>query len=337
MSWPTQSEVDRLLRRITTAFGEEPVATAIPRRKQIVFMNPATAVAEGAVVDEVAAQRAADAVRRSAELMARNEIPDVSDLPRAADLAALEVCIRFMRPALYVKGDRIAGAQQLKLSDTSRKAIEALLPGIGSIGFPESRKGVATGFLVGRRALATNIHVIRAITTGKQPRPLTDAVVRFDVEWDELERWKAIRVVGEIVRHPTLDWALLELAEDGPRPGLPLDGALKSKPNDRLLVVGHPNDDWRTPTWAKAMYAGNWGVKRVSPGAVLRADDELLLHDASTLGGNSGSPVIDAESGRVVGIHAEGVWALENTAVRAGTATTFQAMDSAIESWVARC
>src|SRR5262249_30352197 len=44
-----------------------------------------------------------------------------------------------------------------------------------------------------------------------------------------------------------------------------------------------------------------------------------LRHDCTTLGGNSGSPLIRLDDGKIVGLHFAGVYGVENSAVGAGT------------------
>ena len=59
------------------------------------------------------------------------------------------------------------------------------------------------------------------------------------------------------------------------------------------------------------------GVKRLSPGLTLAPDAaaKLATHDASTLIGNSGSPVVDLDSGEVVAVHLGGAFRRANHAV----------------------
>lgn len=45
----------------------------------------------------------------------------------------------------------------------------------------------------------------------------------------------------------------------------------------------------------------------------------VLTHDCTTLGGNSGSPVLSLESGKVVGLHFAGRFGIGNSAVRVST------------------
>ena len=93
-------------------------------------------------------------------------------------------------------------------------------------------------------------------------------------------------------------------------------GALASR--GRLVyVVGFPGSSRSTtPDVFAALFAGVKGVKRLAPGLLTYgrgdvADDErrwVIGHDASTLGGSSGSMVIDLEAGGrlVLGIHFAG-------------------------------
>ena len=49
-----------------------------------------------------------------------------------------------------------------------------------------------------------------------------------------------------------------------------------------------------------------YNVKRLAPGQLRPPRDGLILHDCSTLGGNSGSPVIWEQMNQAVGIHTHG-------------------------------
>ena len=49
-----------------------------------------------------------------------------------------------------------------------------------------------------------------------------------------------------------------------------------------------------------------YGVKRLQPGTIVTESSEIITHDCSTLGGNSGSPLIDLSTGEAVGLHFSG-------------------------------
>ena len=73
----------------------------------------------------------------------------------------------------------------------------------------------------------------------------------------------------------------------------------------------------RNPNTAalELLYKDVYDVKRCAPGMVKDADAARFKHDATTLGGNSGSPVVDLSSGLVVGLHYEGLYRIANYAV----------------------
>jgi hypothetical protein len=60
-----------------------------------------------------------------------------------------------------------------------------------------------------------------------------------------------------------------------------------------------------------------FNVKRLQPGELreFRSNNNSVLHDCSTLGGNSGSPVIDLETNLVLGLHFGGRYLEVNQAV----------------------
>ena len=73
-----------------------------------------------------------------------------------------------------------------------------------------------------------------------------------------------------------------------------------------------------------AIFGDPLGVKRLSPGKIMppdvpvdKAPRSVLKHDCSTLGGNSGSPVVDLETGRIIGLHFAGGYRVKNLAVPA--------------------
>jgi hypothetical protein len=92
-----------------------------------------------------------------------------------------------------------------------------------------------------------------------------------------------------------------------------------------IYVVGYPGDQRATPADLFAqLFAGVRGYKRLAPGLITATPGEvphdprqwIVTHDASTLGGNSGSALVDLDTdGRtVLGLHFAGVYAQQNWA-----------------------
>ncbi|WP_055603446.1 trypsin-like serine peptidase [Streptomyces aureus] len=136
--------------------------------------------------------------------------------------------------------------------------------------------------------------------------------------------------------HPTvrgvnfdgLDLAVLELEPVRGRPfpapvqvargdDTTTQGALASRGRG-VYVVGFPgNAASTTPDVFAELFAGVKGVKRLTPGVLTEGRGEvdkderswIISHDASTLGGSSGSLVVDLEAGgrKVLGLHFAGV------------------------------
>jgi len=65
------------------------------------------------------------------------------------------------------------------------------------------------------------------------------------------------------------------------------------------------------------IFNGVYEKKRIAPGRVASIDavQRLLTHDCSTLGGNSGSCVVDLSTNSVIGLHFGGDYLVENVAV----------------------
>ena len=95
-----------------------------------------------------------------------------------------------------------------------------------------------------------------------------------------------------------------------------------------VYVAGYPSVNppyGVSPQVAKLLFpdANSSGLKRVAPGQLVALVDGLPIaagkpresHDGSTLGGNSGSPVVDFENHRVVALHYMGQYGVANYAV----------------------
>lgn len=85
-------------------------------------------------------------------------------------------------------------------------------------------------------------------------------------------------------------------------------------------VIGYPAWDGmrNSSSLMGQLFKHIYGVKRFSPGEVdAVVDTALIKHDCTTLGGNSGSPLINLETGEVVGLHYSGRYGEENRAVHA--------------------
>jgi hypothetical protein len=104
---------------------------------------------------------------------------------------------------------------------------------------------------------------------------------------------------------------------------LPIDpiGVDKGHP---VVAVGYPSDDpLRNPLFISAIFDDRFGVKRAAPGEVTGLASQSIFHDCSTLGGNSGSPILSMKSAHVVGMHRDGFFMYRNEAVNGALLNEF--------------
>lgn len=219
------------------------------------------------------------------------------------------------RPATPVWGDWEAAI---------RAAVATTAPSVGRIDLVTAageRVAYGTAWVVGERedrwVLLTARHVIDQLRAGGwKPGGLT-AVLDFDA----LDApGPGLPVAPGAWTHSALDLARIELPRAlAPELSPIVLGGAAVQPTDPVLVVGHgvypPDPD------GFAMRAVGFddapGVKRASPGWLRPVDGPglqppptrwagALPHDATTLGGNSGGPVIDLRSREALGMHVGG-------------------------------
>lgn len=181
---------------------------------------------------------------------------------------------------------------------------------------------VGTGFVVAPDLVATNRHVVQEFASYDPNRGwrIHDGIrVRADFRQEIGSTAVAdVPVTGIWGVHNRFDIAILQM-----RPGLcpsPIPAGLANLAAQRdVVVIGYPAYDSRRNDAAvmDRIFRGIYNVKRVQPGRIMLRDtaNYLLRHDSSTLGGNSGSPVIDVQSGRLIGIHFRGQYLRWNDAV----------------------
>jgi hypothetical protein len=240
------------------------------------------------------------------------------------------------RPALLVRGGRVepndsaAGmfAQDLQTHQTE---LSAAIMSTGRILVGGMLAG--TGWMMDKRHVVTNRHVAEKFAVDKAApatpvRENADVWIDFlgEVDNPETHRFRLKRIVYWGLETTTdengfnvLDLAILEIEPgEGVPPVMELAG-LGSGPqrNDRVYVVGYPSATHYSGLPRKVLadlFGPTLGVKRLSPGEVaVRAGGVPLdnckccfVHDATTLGGNSGSPVVavgDDGRLRAVGLH----------------------------------
>lgn len=244
---------------------------------------------------------------------------------------------RIGRPVLYVQDGQVAEPELELWKPQLAQARERLNRAVRSVGRLELRNHpdfawCGTAWLVRREIVATNRHVATLFTERKGDRiifslGLDDRAIEVTVDFArEHQRDTAaefrVRKVLYVDRGP-IDLAFLQVEWAGhggmPLPE-PIDLGEAPESGQAIGCVGYPSWDGRRndPEWIREIFGDVFGVKRVHPGFVTRTRPATFEHDCSTLGGNSGSPVLDLKTGRAVGLHFSGRFGLRNLAIDVG-------------------
>ncbi|MFO0555407.1 MAG: trypsin-like peptidase domain-containing protein [Polyangiaceae bacterium] len=256
------------------------------------------------------------------------------------------------RPALRVVDNAIPAIPRpwQKLT-TAHDSVIRRIRGVGRID-DSTRAHVGTGWFVAEGLLLTNRHVAGALC-GLNPLfdpqwldKLPGAVVATNALWDQDPSRRAVwdpaespsaasTAIGTITKirewHLHLDMALLDVTGVANSRDLVLrihatPPAALSKHD--VYLAGYPGvrpPNGLSEQVAKLLFPGasSSGLKRVSPGQLVSLVEDLPIaddkpresHDGSTLGGSSGSPLIDFDNHHVVALHYRGQYGVANYAV----------------------
>jgi Trypsin-like peptidase domain len=264
------------------------------------------------------------------------------------DDALLETIVLRERPVLFVRNDWIdrvnvtlfgdEAKDLVSQLDSRRDIMQPLMPLIGRIdvvGFP-GNDFLGTGWFVDANILITNRHVASliarqdgrkfAFARGVGAQPLSASVSTLH-EFDDLTvdtvRAFAVEEVLYIEPDNGPDIAFLRVARrtDGSRPDRIAIAAADVGADVPVFVVGYPARAPRSvipdQQLMKELYRDRYDVKRAAPGFTMAPREGATRHDCTTLGGNSGSVVLELASGKAVGLHFAGLYQETNYAVRA--------------------
>lgn len=215
-----------------------------------------------------------------------------------------------------------------------RRWLEAAIPAIGRIELP-SNPAIpfgGTGFVIGPNLLMTNRHVAELFAQGLGIRrvrfkPGETAAVDFRRE-QGTDDSLLLSIDKVLMIHPYWDMAVLQVQglSDAIRPLVLSTRAPEELEGREVAVIGYPAKDWRNDSAVQdQVFGGVYNVKRLQPGKVRETKPcasygntlQAMTHDCSTLGGNSGSALIDVSCGEVLGLHFAGSYLKDNYAVPA--------------------
>jgi len=282
-----------------------------------------------------------DAEERPRRRMAERVGGDSEAPPQRRRLRTPEtIVLRTGRPVLTVRND----SPELLFRDTEsevwrerlQKATDQIHRAVLASGRVEVEhhptfNWIGTGWLVRADVIVTNRHVAKEFarrqgtqfrfrpgTLGRTMRASMDFLEEFG---RADERTFQIKQVLHIEGDSGPDLALLRVEQSG---ALRLAAPIGLSPHapiagQQVATIGYPARDSRIPEMdlMEEIFGDVFDKKRLAPGQVIRATKRDVQHDCSTLGGNSGSTVLDLESGDAVGLHFAGRFLEANFAVPA--------------------
>ncbi len=259
-----------------------------------------------------------------------------NELPRAEAMVQ-----RHLRPALLIRNNKIETPESLEIRKRLLPYIgkvESRVPSVGRIEFEKiGRPFGGTGWMISEDVIVTNRHVAALMATKKgntitfiknQMGETVQACIDFKEEFlgnnlatpeFEIPIEKVLFMTDNINTQPDIAFVKIRKHPRLPQP-IPISDTPLTK-DQFVSVIGYPAydpDGIISPGAATDVFHDIYGVKRCSPGEIMEYDKNgwYFFHDCTTLGGNSGSVVLDNSTGYAVGLHFMGEVKKENYAVK---------------------
>ncbi len=225
----------------------------------------------------------------------------------------------FEEPKLKVWRDRL---------NPHRTAIDDAIKGVGRVELhPFWDPGwVGTAWVLDEETVITNRHVAQEFVNSRSGAPTITHGLQASVDFKEehgnaKELVAAIKEVVHVEPRNGVDLALFRMDRRAFAKLSIAPIALSDRLEDAefVAVIGYPAHDRRNDLDDQArIFDDIYEVKRFAPGKVrdARVRPDIFTHICTTLGGNSGSVVIDVARGCAVGLHFGGREGQANFAVR---------------------
>ena len=256
------------------------------------------------------------------------------------DLALETIVLRTGRPVLAIYNDEATFTLDDAESEVWHERLTLAKPGLVKAAKAIGRielfhdpvyQWVGTGWLVNNNIIVTNRHVANIFSMksgsrfvfrqGIAGRKIEASIDFIEEAHNSNELVFKITDVLHVEENNGPDLALLRVETSETKTladCLTLSAKLPSV-DAEIAVIGYPARDSRIPEQQLMLdiFGDIYNKKRLAPGTITHSSSNMLLHDCSTLGGNSGSPLIDLQTGEVVGLHFAGRFLEANYAVPA--------------------
>lgn len=304
---------------------EAAVETALDRARH----DPRTAEADVAGDD----LEEATEVLRGALPSARIDTPKKAEASFMAEAIILEE----LRPAWFIKDDAIeiggnydridlVRNNQAELNETARRV------GRVDLIFHPTLDYAGTGWLLADDIAVTNRHVAQVFASGdgfgrwdfaqgafdRKMEARLDFLHQFAQD-DSARRRADVVEVLYIAGPEEPDFAFVRVVPPAGMEPVEFSDRLV-EPGQPIAAIGYPAWDGRRndPQLMEQLFGGIYGVKRFSPGLARASSRRHVFEsDYTSLGGNSGSAVIDIATGKALGLHFAGLFRDTNYAVEA--------------------
>jgi len=248
---------------------------------------------------------------------------------------------RVGRPVLAIT----RGDAQFKIEDADsqvwrtrlQQSAPLLHPAIAAIGrveagnLPMAPPYIGTGWLIDEGVIVTNRHVALEFAE-RGPRGFSfklgfdrKSAVSADIDFlEEIDNPATARFdisdILFIARDGAPDVAFLKLSGGKSNGARPIKLSRSILPAQTIVAtIGYPARDPYLPDQKlmEQVFGSVFDKKRLAPGFLTGIDGASLTHDCTTLGGNSGSAVVDLATGEAAGLHFAGIFLKTNYAVPA--------------------
>lgn len=265
--------------------------------------------------------------------------------PLEEALALESIVLRRTRPVLAIQNnitklefiDKADSEIWLGRLRSAESVLNRVIRAVGRIDIQGGRLDwVGTGWLVAENILVTNRHVAREFATqngkGFDFRIGLDGKMSAGIDFlQEIDNpatlvFRLIKTLHiEYEPGPDLAFFEVELTSGSSALATPIGLSSQIRVTRNVATIGYPAYDSRIPEpdLMEEIFGKTYNKKRLAPGAVTAIEPTRILHNCTTLGGNSGSAVVDLETGEALGLHFSGSFLATNYAVRADVVKHF--------------
>src|SRR5215207_1087116 len=268
---------------------------------------------------------------------ARATIEDPPDRPVDPGLEAIILVMG--RPVLLVQNDDFdltvleTDTWRTRL-EMARQGLRSAILSVGRVDLDNNPRfdWVGTGWVVADDVVVTNRHVASEFARREgdgfvfQTSFLGQMGARIDFKEELDGSTPAEFRVAEVLHIEDQggpDMAFLRVDWGTGEKRAPIRLAASAEAGRGVAVIGYPAKDSRTriPDEMDRIFGSVYNIKRLAPGdsTAVAEQEPLVNHDCTTLGGNSGSAVLDLETGDAVALHFAGRERDRNYAVPAPT------------------